>query len=207
MLARNLDRALQWIVILLMVTLTAVVIAGVLFRKFGNSLVWYDEVASILLAWVTYYGAAFAALRRGHIGVDGLLLKLPLRLRYAAVAVAEVLVIGFFTLLAWAGYRVIESLEGDSMVSLPWVPVTLTQSVIPIGAALFILCELVSLPRYLESVRRGRSVGHDPEPPTQPPVEPPGGSGGSPGAPSDAPKTGRAGGPPVTTPDSVVGRA
>ena len=24
----------------------------------GNSLGWYDEVAAVMLAWVTYYGAA-----------------------------------------------------------------------------------------------------------------------------------------------------
>ena len=31
------------------------------YRKAGASLTWYDEIASILLAWVTYYGAALAA--------------------------------------------------------------------------------------------------------------------------------------------------
>jgi hypothetical protein len=32
------------------------------------------------------------------------------------------------------------------LVSLPWVPQRLTQSVIPIGAVLFIIAELVTLP-------------------------------------------------------------
>jgi len=160
-LYRFLDRSLQWTVILLMVVLTAVVIAGVLFRKFGNSLIWYDEVASILLAWVTYYGAAFAALRRGHIGVDSVLLHLPLSLRIPLVYLAELLVIGFFVGLGYSGYVVLLSLHGDSLISLPWVPVAFTQSVIPIGAALFVICELVSFPRYLQAMRRGVSVSHD----------------------------------------------
>lgn len=157
---RFLDWLLQWTVILLMVTLTAVVIVAVFARKFGASLVWYDEVASVLLAWVTYYGAALAALKRRHIGFDGVLLRLPLEARMGAVVVSEVLVIGFFALLAWTGLEVLAVVGGDSLVSLPWVPISLTQSVIPVTAVLFIICELISLPDYWRSIRSGHSLEH-----------------------------------------------
>ncbi len=159
-LARWLDQLLQWTLMVLMVTLTTVVIVAVIYRKLGASLSWYDEVAAILLAWVTYYGAALAALRRRHIGFDGVLLALPLPRRMYAVVVAEVCVIGFFALLAWTGMTVLEVLEGESLVSLTWVPIQLTQSVIPIGAALFIIAELISLPEYWRQVRAGHSLEH-----------------------------------------------
>jgi TRAP-type C4-dicarboxylate transport system permease small subunit len=160
-LSRWLDELLQWAVIVLMVSLTAVVISAVIWRKMGASFSWYDEVASVLLAWVTYYGAALAALRRGHIGFDGGLLAIPLPWRMVAAAVAEIVVIGFFVILAWTGMRVLQVLEGDTLVSLTWVPVTLTQSVIPVGAALFILAELLSLPAYWRGVRDGTIWGHE----------------------------------------------
>lgn len=159
-LHRVLDWLLQWTVILLMVVLTVVVIVAVFARKFGASLVWYDEVASVLLAWVTYYGAALAALKRRHIGFDGVMLRLPLGARMAAVVVSEILVIGFFLLLGWAGLEVLAVVSGDTLVSLTWVPITFTQSVIPIGAALFIICELVSLPEYWRAMRAGQSLEH-----------------------------------------------
>ena len=41
---------------------------GVVFRTLGASLVWYDEVASVLLAWLTFYGSALASVKRAHIG-------------------------------------------------------------------------------------------------------------------------------------------
>ena len=66
------ERLLEYIVILLMISLAVEVILGVTYRKLGMSLSWYDEVASITLAWVTYYGAALAALKRAHIGFPGL---------------------------------------------------------------------------------------------------------------------------------------
>ena len=40
------------------------------------------------------------------------------------------------------------------------MPVQFTQSVIPIGAALFIVAELLSLPHYWEMTRRGISLEH-----------------------------------------------
>ena len=65
-------KSLEGIVLSLMASLAIVVVVGVIFRKAGASLVWYDEVASILLAWLTYYGAALAALHRAHIGMPTL---------------------------------------------------------------------------------------------------------------------------------------
>ena len=67
---------LEYFVILLMVILTVIVIVAVLYRLTGSSLAWYDEVAAILLAWITYYGSALAVLRRRHIGFDSVLLSL-----------------------------------------------------------------------------------------------------------------------------------
>ena len=159
-LARWLDQILQWTLIVLMVSLTVVVVLAVVFRKLGASLSWYDEVAAILLAWVTYYGAALAALRRRHIGFDGVLLALPLPQRMYAVVFAEICVIGFFALLAWTGMIVLNVLQGETLVSLTWVPIQLTQSVIPIGATVFIIAELTSLPEYWRQVRAGHSLEH-----------------------------------------------
>lgn len=141
---RGLRRMLEGIVLALMVALAAVVIAGVLFRKLGAALVWYDEIASILLAWLTYYGAALAALDRSHIGVPTVIEHLRGRVRLATVLLAEVFVIGFFGVVAWAGWRVVLVLGGTTLVSLPSVPAAVAQSVIPIGAILFIAAEMVS---------------------------------------------------------------
>jgi TRAP-type C4-dicarboxylate transport system permease small subunit len=151
---------LEWATIILMVLLTVVVIVAVLFRISGNSLSWYDEVAAIQLAWITYYGSALAALKRGHIGFDSVLLSIPMPARMGAVVIAEILVIGFFAVMAWAGMQVLLILDGFTLVSLTWMPVQFTQSVIPIGAALFIIAELLSLPAYWRQIAAGLSSEH-----------------------------------------------
>lgn len=159
-LSKIIETVLEWMLIILMIALTTVVILAVIYRKLDASLSWYDEVASIMLSWVTYYGAALAALKRKHIGFDSVLLAIPMPVRLWVAYLAEVLVLGFFVLLAWAGWEVLLVLEGESLVSLTWVPVQFTQSVIPIGAALFVVCELLSAPDYLRMVATGQSLEH-----------------------------------------------
>lgn len=152
------ERLLEWIVIALMTILFVEVTVGVAFRAAGASLVWYDEVASILLAWLTYYAAALGALKRAHIGFPGLVQRLERRYRVLVVLLAEALVIGFFVLLAWVGYSVLEVLATDSLVSLPAVSVAWTQSVIPIGATLFVIAQLLNLPAVLAEARARPAV-------------------------------------------------
>jgi hypothetical protein len=41
------------------------------------------------------------------------------------------------------------------MVSLPWVPLQITDSVIPIGAVLFLIAEALRLPDVMRDARRG----------------------------------------------------
>jgi TRAP-type C4-dicarboxylate transport system permease small subunit len=148
---------LEWVVIVLMVALSAEVTIGVFFRTIGLSLAWYDEIASVMLAWLTFYGSALAALKRAHIGFPGLVNGMSHAWRFAFVLVTEVLVIGFFALLGWTGYSVLEVLATDNLVSLPWITVAWTQSVIPISAALVILAELLNLPQVIREAR-GRAA-------------------------------------------------
>jgi len=150
---KGFERLMETIVILLMVTLTVIVLVAVVYRKAGASLSWYDEVASVLLAWLTYYGAALAAIRREHIGFAGLIKAMQPAVRLPFVIVSEICIFGFFALLAWVGFEVLVILKGDTLVSLPQVPTRLTQSVIPIGAILFIIAEAVGMPELLKKAR------------------------------------------------------
>jgi TRAP-type C4-dicarboxylate transport system permease small subunit len=147
---RTLNRWFEWLLevasIILLISLALVVVLAVIFRFAGSSLVWYDEVASVQLAWLTYYGAALAALKRGHLGFAGLFLALPPRIRSAAFVLAELFVIGFFAIIGYAGWYLLGVFGEEALISLPWVPLSITQSVIPIGAILFIIAEILSIP-------------------------------------------------------------
>lgn len=149
------EKFLEAVVILLMTALAAEVTVGVIFRSAGRSLVWYDEIASILLAWLTFYGSALAAAKRAHIGCPEVVAMLPPRMKFAARIVAEVLVMVFFALIAWVGYSVLDVLATDNLVSLPQVSVKYTQSVIPISAVLILVAEILTMPAVLAEALHG----------------------------------------------------
>lgn len=145
------ETALEWVVIVLMAVLFFEVTLGVVYRTFGESLVWYDEVASILLAWLTFYGSALASVKRAHIGCPEVMALLPPGPKFALRLVAEILTIAFFLLMGWYGYEVLGVLEGDHLISLPDVSIAWVQSVVPISAVLIVAAELVTLPRVLSN--------------------------------------------------------
>jgi TRAP-type C4-dicarboxylate transport system permease small subunit len=128
-----------------MLVLAVEVTLGVVFRFSGHSLSWYDEVASHLLAWLTFYGAALASVKRAHIGCPELVERMPWRARRAVNIGAQLLVIAFFALLGGVGVWITPILATDTLVSLPWIPMSVVQSVIPIAAALIIVAEFTHL--------------------------------------------------------------
>lgn len=140
------EKLLEAISIILLITLSSIVVIAVIFRFLGQSLVWYDEIASVLLAWLTYYGSALAACYRSHLGFPGLFLKLPKGLRIVAFILAEAVIIGFFAVIGYAGWFVLGIFGDETLVSLPWIPLSFSQSVIPVGAVLFSLAELLTIP-------------------------------------------------------------
>jgi TRAP-type C4-dicarboxylate transport system permease small subunit len=138
-------RALEWVVIVLMAALAVEVTLGVVFRAGGRSLSWYDEVASVLLAWLTFYGSALASVRRAHIGCPEVVAQMPWRVRRIAAIVVQLLVIAFFALLGGVGAWILPVLATDALVSLPSIPMSVVQSVIPITAVLIIVAEITYL--------------------------------------------------------------
>jgi TRAP-type C4-dicarboxylate transport system permease small subunit len=150
-----LEKLLEMISIALLIGLAAVVVLAVVYRYLGQSLIWYDEVASVMLAWLTYFGAALAVCHRGHLGFPGFFLVLPKRLKVAAFVLSESVVIGFFAVIAYAGWYILGIFGEETLVSLPWMTLSFTQSVLPIGAALFILVEILTIPEAWRKAMAG----------------------------------------------------
>ncbi|MBN8411596.1 TRAP transporter small permease subunit [Halomonas denitrificans] len=155
------QKLLEVIVFLNVLALTLVVTIGFASRLLGSPFSWYDEVASIGLAWLTYYGAALAALKGAHIACPSVINMVSPSIRLPIALLAEAITIGFFVLLGVTGFQVVQILEGSTLVSLPSISVQFTQSVIPIGAAMFILAQLLRLPDVIRAAKGAGFVDHE----------------------------------------------
>ncbi len=159
---RWLETGLAAVGVALLLAIAVLVATGVSLRKLGSPIGWYDEAAGILLAWLTWYGAALAALKRAHLGMPDLVALAPPRLRVVLVLVRAALVCGVMALIAWCGFELLRILGDERLVTLPWVTVGVSQSVIPIAASLFVVAELCTLPERLAEARAGARA-RDPE--------------------------------------------
>ncbi len=150
------DIVLQVVTIGLIVILAMIVLLGVAFRYTGNSLIWYDEVAVVLLAWITYSGAALAVLRNAHLGFSGLLYGLPAAGRLFLFALNEVMFIAIFAVVLWGSWVILGIFGSETMTTLRWVPRWFIQGIVPIASAVMIVGRLLTIPERLTNVRAGR---------------------------------------------------
>jgi TRAP-type C4-dicarboxylate transport system permease small subunit len=126
-----------------MISLSITVLLGVCFRWAGHSLVWYDEIAGIQLAWITYFGSAYASLKGLHIGMPTLIKVFPKDIRKILFVLSKIIIFLFFLVLTYYGTKVIIILRGDTLVTLDWIPQSFVQSVIPVSSLLIIISELL----------------------------------------------------------------
>ena len=153
-LARLLGLVLEIVGGTLLVALATLVSVAATLRYLGTGISFYDEVAPILLSWVTFFGAALVALKRGHLGFDNVIRALPDWPRRVAFVLAEALTITFFIALCWGGYWLLQVMSGEHLVTLPWLSTGITQSVIPLASLAFIAAELLTLPEAWRKLHR-----------------------------------------------------
>ncbi|MBJ7489265.1 MAG: TRAP transporter small permease subunit [Candidatus Fonsibacter sp.] len=141
--AKAYDKYLQYFLFFQMISLSITVLLGVCFRWAGHSLVWYDEIAGIQLAWITYFGSAYASLKGLHIGMPTLIKVFPKDIRKILFVLSKIIIFLFFLVLTYYGTKVIIVLRGDTLVTLDWIPQSFVQSVIPVSSLLIIISEFL----------------------------------------------------------------
>lgn len=154
-ITRLLRLVLEAVCLTLMGLLTLIVLYSVVARALGASPGWYDELASALLAWITWVGGAYAALRGAHMTTETLLVLMPLPLRKAVFVMAEAVVMVTMLLVVIAGVKIVETLAGETLLSLPWLQRSMLQGVLPVSAAFFILGRILVLPEAWRRVMSG----------------------------------------------------
>jgi len=134
---------MEWWAVVLLVLMVVLVSLGVFFRYFLNAaLAWYDEFASYLLVWLTFYGAVVASYRRRHIAFDVVVDQLTPNARKTVEAVAEFFVLGFQVVLFYYGWLLMHRMGDETAVSLVWVKMGWVYSVLPITGGLMLLISI-----------------------------------------------------------------
>lgn len=137
-----LDQVLYWLLFLVLGSMAAIV-AGNVFGRFvlHRSISWGEEVAKILLTYMTFLGAAYAMRDNSHYAFDYLVQRMPPRLmrpflvfRWAAVIIMSSLLV-YWSAEATIGVR-------DWIMPSTGLNRALVYAVAPVGTFFLILYAL-----------------------------------------------------------------
>ena len=113
----------QWVteyaLFLLVAGMVAIVFAQVIFRfVLRASLPWSEEAARYIMSWISMLGAGIGIRRKGHIGVEAVVMLLPAAFKKAVAALAASIASGFFLGVVVYGVnicRVVSAQESPAM--------------------------------------------------------------------------------------------
>ncbi|MGI6285872.1 TRAP transporter large permease subunit [Neomoorella humiferrea] len=128
---------------ILLITDVIVVGAAVIWRYILlDPMPWADEVARLLLIWLTFFGGCIALKRHSHMNMDAIVSKLPDQWRCVIDGIVQIIQISFLVFLAIKGYElVIVRLAEPSpalLISMGWfiAPVPLCAIIMVIWMAM-----------------------------------------------------------------------
>ena len=156
------DRLLRWSAVVLLLTLLACVLVGVVSRQLNAPVAWSDELAQYLLVWTAFVGWVIASRRRAHIRITVLANKLPTSLGLALELLTQGLVVLFTLVLLRYSFGLIDRTWDVESIALPITAAAL-YIVMPLAAIALILQALGDAAQALA----GRRVDA-PEPGAQP---------------------------------------
>ena len=127
----------------LMAIMTTILISNIFCRYvFGFSLTWSAEAARYCMVWFAFLGIAVLAHRREHLSVKFLESRLKPRLQKAIQGTILLGSAVFFVILSGFGGILVVRTQGQTAASIPWLPINLVYTVIPVSGIVMTLSTL-----------------------------------------------------------------
>lgn len=156
------DRLVRYSAVVLLLSLLAAVLLGVLSRQLNAPLAWTDELAQYLLVWTGFVGWIIAARRRSHIRITIFAERLPAGAGRALEILTQAAIIVFAAVLVRYSIGLIDRNWDVESIALP-ISAAALYVVMPLAGLALILQALAEI----ADVMAGRRF-EAPEPGTQP---------------------------------------
>lgn len=147
---RGFLRSLEILLTLMVAVLTLTVLWGV-FTRFvlGHQAEYTDELARVLLIWVSMVGGALAFGEKAHLGVDYFVNKIdPEARKTLAIFVQVIILLLAVIVFVIGGWTMAMGQMGQQMPTMPWMTRGMVYLSIPLGGIfimLFAVENMVSL--------------------------------------------------------------
>lgn len=129
-----------WIAGLAILTMALVIPWGIFARYvLGTGSQWPEPIAILLMVVFTFVGAAASYRAGAHIAVGVVTERVPPQLQAWLGRLVHLLMLAICLFMLWWGTKLCIATWNQSVSELPWLPVGLTYSPVPIGGLLTLL--------------------------------------------------------------------
>jgi len=146
---RVFDKGLEWTIVLLFGSFTAVMLLQVVSRYlFNYSFIWSDEFVRYTFIWMVLLASGVAIRRKVHLGFDLFVAKLPRKLQVFLNVLNDLLIAVF---LVFFFFKSIELLRAAGLTPSPsmHIPMGVVYIVLPLSALVMFIYVLESIYRTL----------------------------------------------------------
>nr|WP_320013937.1 TRAP transporter small permease [uncultured Desulfobacter sp.] len=154
--SRGLNSWIQSLIASMGVAMAVIVAVQVFFRyALNSSLFWSEEVARLLLVWLTFLGATVAYFHGAHPGVDGLYRRLAPGWQKLAACLTHCASLSLFTVMIYSGieFSWFVRLQITPAINLPkWI----MMAVVPAAGLIFTIHCLAFLGRVFKGEGSGQ---------------------------------------------------
>lgn len=140
-------RVLEYMTIIM----TAALVLDVVWQVFTrfilqNPSTWTEELATLLLIWVSLLGAALAFHRKGHLGVDYFVGKLPQAPKRAVEIIVHIITAAFAVILIFGGLKIVSfTLLTNQLSAAMQIPMGYVYIILPLSGGIILLLSVESL--------------------------------------------------------------
>jgi len=150
---KTISGVIRWLIIALMLVMTATVFLQIVFRYvFNVPLAWSEELARFSFVWVSFFGASALMRMREHINVTVFTDNVPPRVRSACVILANLCVL-FCIYFFVVGGVALATNEWSQLSPTMQVPMGYVYVAIPLAASLMGVWVLVQTIELVLKVR------------------------------------------------------
>ena len=143
-----LDRTQQfteYLLCLMVAAMVIIVFAQVIFRfVLHASLPWSEEASRYIMVWISMLGASIGIRRKGHIGIEAMVMLLSARLKKAMSVATTLLACGFFIGMIFYGIRICGVVAAQESPAME-ISMAIPYASIIAGGALMLLYSLEEL--------------------------------------------------------------
>ena len=142
---------LQWTLGAMLLVMTLTILAQIVARYLlATPLVWSEELALVLMVWITFVGSALILETQEHVSIDMFAEMAPHRVQNLLAILSALVIAGFSLALTWGAWKVVAIVQNSTMAGLGVSVGWLYGGVLIGGALLF----LVSLELFVKAVHR-----------------------------------------------------